>query len=139
MKKHIVIILIISLAMIISCTGCENEIEGTIDLTDNDQILTSYLWVKELDGEGDTYLAFKVAAMSEMENRYTMNIYEQEDAPESMMGLINRKVDGSLTALFGDSEYVVKISSSQSELITLSLTKVGQEQTILYFTPVDLI
>lgn len=137
MKRKVVIILIISLAMIISCTGCESEIGSTIDLTGNDQILTSYLWVKDLDGEEDSYLAFEAAPMAAAENRFTMSIYENEGSPQSMMGLIIRDPDGSLTATFGGNSYSIRISSSESEVVTLSLTEVSEDPQILYFSPVD--
>ncbi len=134
MKREIVIILIISLAMIISCTGCENEIGGTTDLTANEEILISHRWVKDLDGEGDSYLAFD--AHTFVENKaYSMCIYKEEGAFQSTMGLIQRNEDQSVTAKFDDKSYDVKISSTQSGVITLSLTDQTDSSSILYFSP----
>ena len=139
MKKQLFIILIISLAMMISCTGCENEIGDTIDLSGDTEILTSYRWVKDSDGANSPYLAFIAISIPNSETGFSMSIYEDEGQFSSRMGLIRLQEDRSMVALFDGESYSVRISSTQDGVITLSLTDQEDSETILYFSPEPLI
>eukprot|EP00831_Metopus_contortus_P061537 TRINITY_DN53405_c0_g1_i1.p2 TRINITY_DN53405_c0_g1~~TRINITY_DN53405_c0_g1_i1.p2 ORF type:complete len:109 (-),score=12.44 TRINITY_DN53405_c0_g1_i1:127-453(-) len=79
MRKQVVFIVLITIMALISCTGCDSEIGGTIDLSYDVATLTSFQWVKELSNGDTEYLTFNVTPFNEESGLYVLNIFDNDD------------------------------------------------------------
>ena len=139
MKIQVLLIFIISIILLISCTGCDPEggssdlNYGTTDLTYDTGVLLAYRWIKETTSEDPEYMEFEVGRVTD--TTFNMTIYSDEDHHEiQSMGIILLDPEVSAKCMIGSETYILKISSTKTNLITLSL-KNKEKDIAMYFEP----
>ncbi len=126
--------------LIISCTGCDphgNEpdlLYEPVILTYDTDVILSYRWVKETTSEDPEYMAFD-AYQGYTDTDFTLVVYGDEELQEQSMGVILLEPEVSAVCMIGEFTYVLKISSTESGVITLSL-KNKEEGIAMYFAPI---
>ena len=138
MSKQVILIVIIISAMMISCTGCENEIGKTLDLSHNSETLTSFQWVKELTPDDSEYLTFSATPFGDPVNLlFSLEVYEDEEQEgDQLMGMVDMSDEEVVEALIDGSAYTLRITSTSEGVITLTLT--DSENNALYFAATPL-
>ncbi len=138
MSKQVILIVIIISAMMISCTGCENEIGETLDLSHNSETLTSFQWVKELTPDDSEYLTFSATPFGDPANLlFSLEVYEDEEQEgDQLMGMVDMSDEEVVEALIDGSAYTLRITSTSEGVITLTLT--DSENNALYFAATPL-
>jgi hypothetical protein len=137
MRKQVIVIVLITIMALISCTGCDSEIGGTIDLSYDVGTLTSFQWVKELSNGDTEYLTFNVTVFNEETGLYVLNIFDNEDLEgEQSMGILDMSDSVEILVTIEGIEYTMRITSTVEGVITLSLK--DSEEIVMYFAPTPL-
>ncbi|NCB01091.1 MAG: hypothetical protein EOM67_02860 [Spirochaetia bacterium] len=133
MKKQVVFIVLIVIFTIIGCTGCENEIGESIDLTYDAGTLTSFQWVKEMAKDEIDFLTFSAMPMSGVDSQFTLEVYDTiEMDGETLSGFVDMSDNQIVTVEIEDDEYTMRITSTTEGLLTLTLK--DSENNSIYFS-----
>jgi|GEM_PF-4839079 len=140
MKIQVLLMIIVCIILLISCTGCETDGDlpdlsyDPVDLTYNTNVLLMHRWVKETTAADPEYMEFVASKISD--TTFTLVVYSDEEHTNTQsMGIIQLVPDTSATCTIGETVYQLKVSATETGVITLSL-KNEEEDLAYYFGPV---